>query len=266
MKTYSENILFGNTPFNKDVIDDVWKLRPDSFEEMAEYQSWFDNCGSLDETIKRGIIDFHTKIMGADVYRLIGNPCEKVALEIGYGGGRLLSAASTIFKSVVGIDILNEKSVNMTKKFLEITNRKNFKLFDEKETEKIEDESVDFVYSFIVFQHFSSIEYFHKYMSLIKRVLKPGGTANIFFGMPSFNLREEIVNHISEAGFFHWHGGFNPDEHRSTLFYSHEWVVEQVNSVYNFETKVCARPLKQPWSSPDQVSSQFCVIFNKPRI
>ena len=48
----------------------------------------------------------------------------------------------------------------------------------------LERETIDFVYSFIVFMHFGERSVFEHYMSEIGRVLRPGGVAQIYFGRP----------------------------------------------------------------------------------
>jgi len=162
------------------IIETNWSEAPKRTKNMLEYQNWFDSCESIEKSISSGFIDFSHKIFTEDLYKIVGDPREKTCLEIGFGGGRLLNASSRFFKECIGVDILNPESISKTKKYLESNNVNNVKLFHREDCSSIEDESIDFAYSFIVFQHFSSFEEVKKYFSLFNRVLKKGGCAKIF--------------------------------------------------------------------------------------
>jgi SAM-dependent methyltransferase len=126
---------------------------------------------------------------------------------------------------------------------------------------EIDNESIDFVYSFIVFQHFSSIEYFYKYFSQIKRIIKPDGVGVIFFGLVGDSCNPDIKNIIQKDGFFHWHEAFSDGSRGSTLYYDPAWVKKQIEDVYNMSIISMSRFSKQPWSDMKELSSQFCVSF-----
>lgn len=123
---------------------------------MLEYQNWFDECKFLEECVKNGFIDFTTRIFTKDFYKVMGDPRNKSCLEIGFGGGRLLNASSKFFKTVYGVDILNDACIKTTSEFLKSSGTKNFKLLHRDQANIIGDKTIDFVYSFIVFQHLSS--------------------------------------------------------------------------------------------------------------
>jgi ubiquinone/menaquinone biosynthesis C-methylase UbiE len=254
-----------NEPIKKELIDNSWKSYPKNLSDMIEYQNWFDKCDSIDSCIRKGIIDFHTRILPYPSYSVLGDPRDKVSLEIGYGGGRLISAASQIFNTAIGIDILQEDSVKMTREFLEISGAKNFKLMDYSQIDEIKDSSIDFIYSFIVFQHFSTIDYFHTYMKLIKRTLKPGGMGTIFFGIPT-SASPEFMEFIIEKGYRHWHDDFQHGDCVSTLYFDPNWAERQIREVYNFTPIQVDRWTKQPWSSGENLSSQFFITFKNGEI
>ena len=244
-----------------DVIIDNWKNYPENFSNnMVEYQKWFDECDSLKSCVAKGEIDFHNRILTPDIYKILGDPREKIALDIGFGGGRLVLASSKVFKNVIGIDVLSEKLRKMTEKFLDSQGTNNYELLDPDSMLKIESNSVDFVYSYIVFQHFSSIDYFHKYMDLIRRVLKPGGVGNIFFGL-CVAKNPGIHQVVKEDGFYHWHEGFKTGNRRSTLCYDPSWVHDQIENHHGMKIAAVVRFTKQPWSNSENLSSQFCVKF-----
>jgi ubiquinone/menaquinone biosynthesis C-methylase UbiE len=70
----------------------------------------------------------------------------------------------------------------MTKKFLASQGVSNAQLFHRDELKNIPDGSIDLIYSFIVFQHFDSMEEVDFYLRHIARLLSPQGVAHIYFG------------------------------------------------------------------------------------
>ncbi len=62
--------------------------------------SFFDNASNADEAAIRGAWDFAVHV-ALPLAPYIDNPEEKAALEIGYGGGRLLLAASRFFHKAI---------------------------------------------------------------------------------------------------------------------------------------------------------------------
>lgn len=158
-----------------DAVAEARLKGPDTF------QGWFDKTGSVHEASVRGHWDFAFHILKKSVYRHVDAPHEKTALEIGYGGGRILGAACGFFKHVVGIDIHNERDA--VKEFLSTQGKKNFTLLRTNgDTLDVGDESIDFVYSFIVLQHLPRFEVLESYVREIARVLKQGGLSQLYFG------------------------------------------------------------------------------------
>ncbi len=249
-------------PRKNDLVENNWSKYPESFSDsMLSYQNWFDSCESIDSCIAKGEIDFHTRILTGDLYRIIGDPREKSALDIGFGGGRLMLAASRIFKNISGVDVLSEEARSMTRKFLDENSTKKYSLYNPDTISNIPESSIDFVYSYIVFQHFNSIDYFHKYFSEIKRVLKPGAVGVIFFGLVGDSVNPNLKNVIKSDGFFHWHDKFEEGSRGSTLYYDPAWIKKQVSEDYNMSIIDMMRFTKQPWAPKTNLSSQFCVRF-----
>ena len=149
-----------------------------------EFFTWFDNAKNKNAAFIRGAWDFIVHI-ALPSSKFLSTPEEKIALEIGHGGGRILSAASRCFQSVIGVDIHenNEKVEDELKK----RGINNFSLIktDGKQI-PIESGSVDFIYSFIVLQHIEKIEVFRTYLHETFRLLKPNGIAVLYFGRKYF--------------------------------------------------------------------------------
>lgn len=101
---------------------------------------------------------------------------EKTALDMGCGVGRMAFAMSSDFKEVFGVDvseIMIEKAQEYQKIFGE-TNIK-FSVNNGVDLSSFSDESLDFVFSYIVLQHCPSSKQVLKYIKEFSRVLKPGG-------------------------------------------------------------------------------------------
>ena len=244
------------------IVENSWKTHPEKFSgDMLSYQNWFDSCDSIKSCIAKGEIDFHNRILTNDLYKFVGDPRDKSAFDIGFGGGRLMLAASRVFKNVSGVDVLSDDARTMTKKFLEENGLENYRLYNPENINSIKDSSIDFVYSYIVFQHFSSIDYFHKYFSNIKRILKPGGVGVIFFGLINDTANPNMKKIINEQGYIHWHDSFSNGCRGSTLYYSPEWIKSQIENEYNMSVISMARYAKQPWVDIKNLSSQFCAKF-----
>jgi SAM-dependent methyltransferase len=106
-----------------------------------------------------GAWDFAIHIATPEVRFHLGNPHEKVALEIGCGGGRLLAAASQYFRRVIGLDI--HTRLDWVRQHLAGRGIQNCDVIrGDGATIPVPDHSVDFVYSFIVLHHLQSFEAF----------------------------------------------------------------------------------------------------------
>ena len=126
--------------------------------------------------MKSGFRD-RDKILGVSTkrYQQIfknGNPKKMKVLEIGCGMGRMLIPMSEIFGEAIGVDI-SENMIEAAKKHMKnISNCKVFKT-NGSDLSIIEDDSIDFCYSIIVFQHIPEKEIVRNYIHEVSRVLKP---------------------------------------------------------------------------------------------
>lgn len=129
----------------------------------------------------RSYWDFNTHILTPAVCALVHTPEHCTALEIGYGGGRLLAAACHFFGFVYGIDI--HAAAAHTAHGLRQAGHTNFALLQTNGDDlPCSDASLDFVYSFIVLQHLPDYPVLVRYMREIRRCLRHGGVAQIYYG------------------------------------------------------------------------------------
>ncbi|NJO84699.1 MAG: methyltransferase domain-containing protein, partial [Blastochloris sp.] len=82
------------------------------------------------------------------ICRLLSRPENRIALEIGYGGGRLLHAACHYFQAVIGIDIHAE--ADAVRDYLHTQGVTNFCLLQtDGAALACHDASLDFIYSLL---------------------------------------------------------------------------------------------------------------------
>ena len=159
----------------------VEAIRQARLAGMDAFQSWFNKSKGTEQSIVRGYWDLAFHILTPKVCKYVEKPEERIALEIGYGGGRILNAACSYFKEVVGIDIHDEQEA--VEAFLRAQNKRNFRLIRTSgRTIDVDPGSIDFIYSFIVLQHLPSFDVFVAYTEEAYRRLKPGGVAQLYFG------------------------------------------------------------------------------------
>ncbi len=97
---------------------------------------------------------------------------DKVALEIGCGSGRLTKSLARIFKHVVAVDI----APTMLAKAHEFVNAENVTFVEsDGASVPIIPETVDFAFSFIVYQHFPSAQAVELSFANVHRALRRGG-------------------------------------------------------------------------------------------
>lgn len=168
---------------------------------MDAFQYWFDRAENVNQAVVRGYWDFAVHILTPRVCEYIQNPEDKVALEIGYGGGRILNAACSFFKEAIGIDIHDEKE--FVENFLKSQGKSNFQLIKTSgDTIDVSSESIDLIYSFIVLQHLPSFGVFEKYIEETYRSLKKAGIAQLYFGSFSYwKLTSKDQKRYARLGF-----------------------------------------------------------------
>jgi len=157
-----------------------------------QFQAWFNKSRDVRQSIVRGYWDLSSHILTPEVCRYMDHPEDKVSLEIGYGGGRILNAACDFFSHAVGIDIHTEREA--VEAFLRSQGKQNFRLIQTQgRTIDVDSASIDFVYSFIVLQHLPNYEVLESYIKETYRCLKPGGVAQLYVGKYSKLSRSQRV-------------------------------------------------------------------------
>ena len=101
-------------------IESYWiNNAENSLDDLMKYINWFDKADDYREYLSLGHIDFFNRILTIDMYKYLGNPYNKKCLEIGFGGGRLITTATNVFEHCYGIDIISTECINKTKQLIE---------------------------------------------------------------------------------------------------------------------------------------------------
>lgn len=150
-----------------------------------KFITWFNGGADEESAFIQGAWDF-TLHIGEAIAQYIKNPEEKTILEIGHGGGRILSSAARHFKQAYGCDIHHQNL--LVKELLEKRGIHNVELFQGSGSDiPLPNQSIDVVYSFIVIQHMEKKEIVEKYIEEIHRILRDQGIAILYFGRNAKN-------------------------------------------------------------------------------
>lgn len=154
-----------------------WEEAPLDFKGMVDFLNWFDATKSISSCINKAASDWKYRFSSHAYFTKLN---KKNALEIGFGGGRLMTQSSKDFVNVYGVDI--HRNFPMTTNFLASQGVNNYSLYHRDDISQIKSNSIDLIYSFIVFQHFDSLEEVDYYLKHIYRLLNKEGIAHIYFG------------------------------------------------------------------------------------
>jgi ubiquinone/menaquinone biosynthesis C-methylase UbiE len=134
---------------------------------------------TVESVNKNDLWDFSLRFVTPTVRRLLPEPGDAVALELGCGEGRRLIAAARLFGRVIGVDSPEQIDLALARpgrpENVELVTREALRL-------PVESGSVDFVFSFHGLTKFDSLDRFNAEVLEVARVLKPGGLAQVWFG------------------------------------------------------------------------------------
>jgi len=148
--------------------------------------------------------DYNELIGGDDfIKNKLGIFEEKTALEIGCGTGRVTEFLAKHFKKVFAVDISEEMVAEGRRRLASAANIE-FTAINGTDFPSIKESSIDFVFSYIVFQHMPNKKVIKRNFEEVARVLKNDGVAKIqvrglptnkfnwFYG-PSFTKKEIAI-------------------------------------------------------------------------
>ena len=140
----------------------------------------------------------------ADVKRIVHpifeklsiNPADSSMAELGCGAGRMTRSFATQFKFVTAIDI-SEEMQQRARKYLASFSNVRWILVDGVALSAIESSSLDFVFSYMVLQHYPSAELIGASIREMLRILRSGGAFLFHFNgshRPTMNWKGRVVS------------------------------------------------------------------------
>ena len=145
------------------------RARKNAFLYIA---SWKDNWNE-ESFFASGEADYQ-RLVEPVISQLAFTPAESTMAELGCGAGRMTSAFARRFRSVTAIDISEEMQAR-AKGYLKDFINVRWVLADGVSLAGVETSSVDFVFSYLVLQHYPSSELVAGSIAEMMRTLRPGG-------------------------------------------------------------------------------------------
>lgn len=145
------------------------RARQDAFHYIA---SWKDNWN--EETFFASGESDYQRLVEPILSRLVVDPGRTSMAELGCGAGRMTRAFARRFRSVTAIDI-SEEMQSRAKSYLKDSASVRWVLTDGVSLRGVETGSMDFVFSYLVLQHYPSAELIDGSIQEMMRILRPGG-------------------------------------------------------------------------------------------
>jgi ubiquinone/menaquinone biosynthesis C-methylase UbiE len=166
------------------------RARQDAFLYIASWHKDWDETSFF----ASGEADYQ-KFVEPVLQQLAFDPCDKSMAEIGCGAGRMTRTFATRFRSVFAIDISEEMQAR-AKTFLSDFENITWICSEGQSLNGLPNDSLDFVFSYLVLQHFPSSELVAEAIQEMIRSLKPGG-AYLFqfngFRQPTMNWKGRLL-------------------------------------------------------------------------
>lgn len=227
--------------------------------------TWFDGGGDTDGAFEKakGIFE---RLMFPWAKRFLENIDEKISLDIGYGSGGQVLAASDHFKYALGVDVHHE--IDFVEK--ELGKRKGLKInialfAGDGKIIPIDDNKVDFISSWVTFLHIGTIQNVEDYLKEMFRVMTEGAIAVIFF---TRLVRSKNIQNLNEYGADlikelehptgYREGGPLTRVNRANLVIS-TWKMEELVKKHGFKC------IQNTYShDEDKIYGQHGIVFQKP--
>jgi SAM-dependent methyltransferase len=189
MKRLPDANLAGAAPEN-DWVGTMRKDWDQRARENAHFYICTDVASDEDVFFESGADDFD-RLVRPWLARSNFDPAGKTALEIGCGIGRMTRWLAGAFQQVVGMDISPEM-IERARSY-NVANAR-FELGSGRDLRGIDPCSVDFVFSYIVFQHIPDRNVILEYFKEIGRVLRPGGLFRVHLnGLPYVDFGGRVL-------------------------------------------------------------------------
>jgi SAM-dependent methyltransferase len=139
---------------------------------------WFSGGKSAAEAFARGQRTWNDVFAPIAIQKL-SYRYDKIALDIGYGGGIHVAAAAEMFGMVYGVDVHEQQ--DFVTDYLDKMGKVNVLLKSANGSSiPFKDDTVDFAYSWTVFMHVGMVGVVARYLRELHRVMKEGGIGVLF--------------------------------------------------------------------------------------
>lgn len=176
-----------------DSMRDDWdeRARQDAFLYIASWRKDWDEASFF----ASGEEDY-LKLVAPVLLQMRFDPADKSMAELGCGAGRMTRSFAQRFRSVSAVDI-SEEMQSRAKIFLQNFKNIHWVPTDGKSLANLESGSVDFVFSYLVLQHFPSRELVSSTIQEMFRTLRPGGAFLFQFNgseQPTMNWKGRMIS------------------------------------------------------------------------
>jgi ubiquinone/menaquinone biosynthesis C-methylase UbiE len=178
------------------------RAREDAFSYIASWRRDWDEASFF----ASGEDDCHA-LVDPILETLKFDPTGKSMAELGCGAGRMTRSFAKRFGSVTGVDISEEMQSRARIHLHDCTNVR-WVITDGRSLENIDAGSMDFVFSYLVLQHFPSRDLVFSTIGELIRILRPGGVFLFQFnGSEEFTMNwkgrfiSAFLDNLSAVGF-----------------------------------------------------------------
>lgn len=167
------------------------RARQDAFLYIASWRhDWTE-----EEFFASGVVDVQ-RIVHPVLERLSVKAAQSDMAELGCGAGRMTRAFANQFRSVTAIDI-SEEMQQRAKSYLSQFSNVRWVLVEGVTLAPIDSSSLDFVFSYMVLQHYPNAELIAASIREMIRILRPGGSFLFHFNgshRPTMNWKGRMVS------------------------------------------------------------------------
>jgi ubiquinone/menaquinone biosynthesis C-methylase UbiE len=172
------------------------RARQDAFQYIASWRKDWDE----ESFLTSGEEDYRNLVVPV-LQRLGLDPADKSMAEIGCGAGRMTRSFASHFCTVSAVDI-SEEMQTRAKTLLSSFSNITWILSDGQSLSSLPSNSLDFVFSYLVLQHFPDSELVAGTIREMLRALKPGGAYLFQFNgshQPTMNWKGRLLSSSLDA-------------------------------------------------------------------
>jgi ubiquinone/menaquinone biosynthesis C-methylase UbiE len=172
------------------------RARQDAFLYIASWRKDWDEASFF----ASGEEDYQ-RLVAPVLQQLELHPADKSMAEIGCGAGRMTRSFASHFLAVSAVDISEEMQAR-AKTLLSSFSNINWILSDGQSLSGLPSNSLDFVFSYLVLQHFPATELVAATIREMVRALKPGGAYLFQFNgshQPNMNWKGRMISSSLDA-------------------------------------------------------------------